>query len=332
MKPYKKYDIFGKEHLLFNSDFMEVAKTLPPKSQHLIICDPPYFEVKGDFDFIWASFEDYLKDVEKWAIELKRILADNGTLFWWGHAKKIAYAQVILDKYFNLENHAKWEKIECQTKRTDFEQSRCFAPVTEHCLVYSNEILKTGLEEIQNNQELYKPIRDYFDRERNNTSLSYKQINKECFGTASNGGGMASNILTSYKDGWTFPTEEKYRALQKIGICKKPYEELRKEYEELRRPFNNYGKFTDVLKFSQEAHITKNYDHPTKKTIGLTKVFVKTCSKKGQNMFIPFGGSGTETEVGINEGLKVIVCEMEEKHCKTIDKRIETETLQQTLF
>lgn len=31
--------------------------------------DPPYFEVKGAFDFVWNSFEDYLKDVEKWAIE-----------------------------------------------------------------------------------------------------------------------------------------------------------------------------------------------------------------------------------------------------------------------
>ncbi len=42
---------------------------LPDKSVQLIIADPPYFEVKGDFDFIWKSFDDYLKDVEKWAIE-----------------------------------------------------------------------------------------------------------------------------------------------------------------------------------------------------------------------------------------------------------------------
>ena len=78
---------------------------LPDKSVQLIIADPPYFEVKGEFDFIWKSFDDYLKDVEKWAIECKRLLADNGTLFWYGHAKKIAYAQIIFDKYFNLENN-----------------------------------------------------------------------------------------------------------------------------------------------------------------------------------------------------------------------------------
>ena len=30
---------------------MELMTTLDDKSQHLIIVDPPYFEVKGEFDF-----------------------------------------------------------------------------------------------------------------------------------------------------------------------------------------------------------------------------------------------------------------------------------------
>jgi site-specific DNA-methyltransferase (adenine-specific) len=308
---------------------MEVAKILPAKSQELIICDPPYFEVKGDFDFIWDSFEDYLKDVEKWAIELKRILADNGTLFWWGHAKKIAYSQIILDKYFNLENNLKWEKIECQTKRVDFEQSRCFAPITEHCLMYSNEVQRSSLDEIKSDPNLFLSIKKYLREEKSKSGLTLTDLNlilvnkkqSDCIAKRYFGDSL-----------WELPTKEMYKKLQSTGFFDKEYEELRKEYEELRRPFNNYGKLTDVLKFSQEAHITKRYDHDTKKPLGITKALVKTCSKKGQNMFIPFGGSGTETEVGINEGLKVIVCEMEEKHCITIDKRIETETLQQTLF
>jgi site-specific DNA-methyltransferase (adenine-specific) len=82
---------------------------LEDKSVQLIIADPPYFEVKGEFDFVWNSFDDYLNDVEKWAIECKRVLADNGTLFWYGDAKKIAYAQIIFDKYFNLLNNIVWE-------------------------------------------------------------------------------------------------------------------------------------------------------------------------------------------------------------------------------
>jgi DNA modification methylase len=34
---------------------------LPDKCAKLIISDPPYFEVKGDFDFIWRDREHYCK-------------------------------------------------------------------------------------------------------------------------------------------------------------------------------------------------------------------------------------------------------------------------------
>jgi DNA modification methylase len=54
---------------VIHSNFLN--NNLPDKCANLIIADPPYFEVKGAFDFVWNSFEDYLKDVEKWAIECK---------------------------------------------------------------------------------------------------------------------------------------------------------------------------------------------------------------------------------------------------------------------
>ena len=93
---------------VYHMDFLN--NSLPDKCANLIIADPPYFEVKGDFDFIWASFDDYLKDVERWAVECKRILADNGTLFWYGDAKNIAYSQIVLDRSFNLINNLVWDK------------------------------------------------------------------------------------------------------------------------------------------------------------------------------------------------------------------------------
>ncbi len=54
-------------NIIFNQDFLTNA--LQAKSVQLIIADPPYFEVKGDFDFTWSSFEAYLQDVRKWAAE-----------------------------------------------------------------------------------------------------------------------------------------------------------------------------------------------------------------------------------------------------------------------
>ena len=131
--------------------------SIPDKSVQLIIADPPYFQVKGEFDFIWKTFDDYLKDVEKWAIECKRILADNGTLFWWGDKKKIAYSQIILDRFFNLENSIVWRKTDSmQYQYYSPDLARTFNTHNERLLMYSNEVDMTGLEMI--NEEYIKPL------------------------------------------------------------------------------------------------------------------------------------------------------------------------------
>ena len=318
---------------IHNINFLE--NTLSDKCANLIIADPPYFEVKGDFDFIWDSFDDYLKDVEKWAIECKRLLTDNGTLFWYGHAKKIAYSQVILDEHFELINNLVWEKTDCQTKK-GIDDFRMFAPTTERILMYSND---NDLSFIMNDQTLFKSIRNYFLQEKAKCSLSFKEINETCFNSASNGGGMASNILTADKDGWSFPTQEKYEALQKIGICQKPYidikmeyDYLKAEYESLRRPFQNSKKLTDVLRFSQQANITGNYDHETCKPEHLTRTLILTCSRPNDLVVVPFAGSGTECAMAVKECRKTIGFEITEKHAKMSNERVQNILRQPSLF
>ncbi len=329
---------------VYHMNFLD--NNLPDKCAQLIIADPPYFEVKGDFDFIWKTFDDYLKDVEKWAIECKRLLADNGTLFWYGSSKRIAYAQIIFDKYFNLINNLVWEKGSFMGLE-ESEGLRSFAPCTERILMYDNCKNKTGLQEIQNDLELYKPIRDYFLDQKKNCNYTFKEINEKCFGTASNGGGMASNILTSYKDGWTFPTKEKYEALQKIGLCPKPYEELRKEYEELRkeyeelrkeyelkrRPFSNHFKLQEIFRFSNEAVKTgAKYDHDTVKPETLTRALILTCSRPNDLIVVPFSGSGTECAMDAKENRNFIGFDIEKKYVDMSNNRCREHLQTQSLF
>jgi DNA modification methylase len=307
-----------------------IYNALPDKCANLIIADPPYYKVKGDFDFIWKTFDDYLIDVEKWAFECKRLLADNGTLFWYGNAKNIAYAQIIFDKHFNLLNNLVWNKGSFMGLE-ESEGIRSFAPCTERILMYSNEInYNTELQEIQNNKTLYKPIRDYFVEQKKNSTYSFKEINEKCFGSASNGGGMASNILTSYKDGWTFPTKDKYESLQKIGLCEKPYsillkeyDDLRKEYKDLRRPYNNIFNLQEVLNFSNEQNTTgAKYDHDTVKPETLTRALIMTCSRPNDLIIVPFAGSGTECAMAIKENRNFVGYEITEKHVIMSNKRV----------
>ena len=327
----------------YNADFMEISAQLPDKSVGLIMADPPYFEVKGDFDFIWSSFDDYLKDVERWAAECKRILADNGSLFWWGHAKKIAYSQIVLDKYFNLGNSLVWEKIECQTKAQDYDQSRHFAPVTERCLFYTNEIETTGLQSIKSDENLFLPIKEYLRNEKNKTGLTLTDLNEILVNKRQSDCIAKRYFGTSL---WELPTKEMYLKLQSTGFFKKEFSVLRNEYDNLRieyeniikkyeserRPFNNNQKLNDVIKNSQEGQVSGQYDHDTIKPLGLIKKLLQTTTRPDTLVFIPFWGSGTDSEACHEFGLDWIACEIDEKHYNTATKRQKEKEKQPLLF
>jgi site-specific DNA-methyltransferase (adenine-specific) len=316
---------------VYHGDFL--SNTLPDKSVQLLIADPPYFEVKGGFDFIWASFADYLKDVERWAVECKRLLADNGTLFWWGHAKKIAYSQVILDKYFNLENSIAVE-FNRQTKK-GVEAFRCFAPVSERVLMYSNEVNITGLQEIYSNPDCFQSIKAYMRSERDKlmASKGFTTISK--FNDFINEWTNTSSVVSRHyfaDSQYSFPTKEIYEVMQKTGFWRREYEDLRREYEDLRRPFNNFMRLFDIMKFDQEAYITGQYSHPTQKPQTLTRTLILTCSRPNDLVFVPFAGSGTECAMAAKEGRRFIGFDVEEKYVTMANERAQKVLAQPAMF
>jgi DNA modification methylase len=299
---------------------------LEDKSVQLIIADPPYFEVKGEFDFIWDSFDDYLKDVEKWAIECKRLLADNGTLFWYGDAKKIAYAQIIFDKYFHLLNNIVWENTNDHKQQIRYNNDlRSFAPCTERILMYSND--KYNL------TKCVYHIRDYIRKEiiKSKDKIILKQVNK-ALGTATNGGGVASACLSLDKTEPTMITKEMYIKLQKWckPYLRKEYEELRKEYEELRRPFNNSLHLGDVIRLPN--YETNKFKHDTIKPEKLTRILIQTCSRKGDLVLVPFAGSGTECAMAAKEGREFIGFDIETKYVEMANDRCSEHLKQTSIF
>ena len=309
---------------VYHLDFLE--NTLPDKSVNLIIADPPYFEVKGEFDFIWKSFDDYLKDVEKWAVECKRLLRDNGTLLWFGDAKNIAYSQIIFDKYFDLLNSIVWENTNQHKQQIRFNKGlRSFAPITERILMYSNETY--------NLTECVYLIRNYIREEiiKSKGKINYFDINT-VLGTATNGGGVASACLSLKKAEPAMITEEMYLKLQKWcePFLSKKYEELRLEYEELRRPFDNFDNFGDVIRLPN--YDTKKFNHDTIKPEELQRKLILTTTRKNDLVLVPFAGSGTECAMSVKEKRNFIGFEIEEKHVKTATKRIELIKNKPTLF
>jgi len=307
--------ILGRVH---HSDWLN--NCLPDKSVQLIIADPPYFEVKGSFDFVWKSFEEYLIDVEKWAIECKRLLADNGTILWYGDAKRIAYTQVIFDKYFKLLNSLVWENTNDHKQQIRFNPDlRTFAPLTERLLMYGNGNDSSGLNAMLQTSMI--PIQEYMNKQRQKANVNYTFIAK-LFDIST----TAVAHWFNYPTQPSLPEQSKYNKLREF-IDLMPYEDLQKwneelriQYEELRRPFNNERHYGDVIRMPN--YETGNFDHETIKPEKLTRALILTCSRSNDLVLVPFAGSGTEVAMAIKEGRQAIGFDVEEKYCQMSNDRI----------
>jgi site-specific DNA-methyltransferase (adenine-specific) len=291
-----------------NIDFLN--NDLPDKCAKLIIADPPYYKVKGDFDFVWKTFDDYLIDVEKWAKECKRILADNGTLLWYGDAKNIAYSQIIFDKHFNLLNSVVWENTN-QAKQSMVNVSgyRSFPPLTERILMYGNNE--------------YENMKKYVESEVLKLGkFKHCDINKK-LGFKTNGGSYSSDALNTKKINWKFPVKDIYIKFRELGI-------FEKDYDYFRRPFNNLHKLGDVIRLPN--YETRDYEHDTIKPEDLTIKLITTCSRENDLVVVPFAGSGTECAMSAKEKRPFVGYEITEKHATMSQQRADKILKEPTLF
>ncbi len=317
-----------------NVDCFDLMKTIPSQSVNLIFCDPPYFEIKGDFDYGW-TFDEW-KDLHlRLAIEFDRVLAPNGTILLWGHAKKIAYQQVIFDEYFNLVNSGVWEKPDCQTRKLKAEEGRCLLPVTERFLVYDRKVHPSGRQVLRDDLDLYLSIKEKADKELKNANLTVTQA-RDLFGSSC--GHFFGYTLNKTKVQFSFPIKEMFEKFQNYGMFKDStyenqlseyknrnleYEPLRLEYEKQRRPFHNqlFG-FTDVIEHPAESHLTGAYQHPTQKPPSLVSKLIQLTTNAGDLILDPMAGSFVVAEQARYNNRNFICCDVDVAFCRIGEKRL----------
>jgi site-specific DNA-methyltransferase (adenine-specific) len=315
----------------------------------LIFIDPPYFEIKGEFDFR-LSFSEWIEMHAILAEKCRRILKDNGTVILWGHAKNIAYQQIEFDKYFYLLNSCVWEKINAQTKKNSIDQQRAFIPITERFLLYDKGEDKTGSTMIFSSPDLFQSIKKYMREEKKKIKIAKgfkteKEFN-EYINTITQTSSVASRHYFSDSQ-YVFPTAEMYSRLQQSGFFKRPYESQRHEYESLRHEYESlrheyeslrrYFRLTeefkyDVIRWSQEAEKTKHLKHPTCKPPGLVRRLLTTCCRPGSKIFEPFAGTETTRTACYDMGFDYVGCELDSDYWQAQEKRYQDYIEQQSLF
>ena len=309
------------ENKIINADCMDILKKLPDKSIDLILTDPPYFGiVKNEWDNQWKNIKDFQEWVGTIGKELYRVLKDNGSFYWFGDDKTIAYCQVELDKYFRLLNSLVWRKESLITTKGTASIFRGFASITERCLFYDKGEDKTGLEMVKN--VMPNPFAKYLKDEFERAGVTRKQIS-ELF--PSRTGGL-TGCVSNWLNGDNVITKEQYLKIKEF--LRGDY--LRREYEDLRRVWNNDMKALDVLYYP--ICNDKNRFHPTQKPLNLISYLIQRSSNENDLVLDCFSGSGT-TAIACHRLKRRFICiERDREYWQASVKRLEDEQRQGVLF
>lgn len=89
---------------IYVADCIDLLKRIPAQSVDLIIADPPYYRMKGVFDYVFHSTQEYLGWCSSWAAECYRTLKPTGAFYCWGSG-------LMIDKLsVNVLDHFDWIK------------------------------------------------------------------------------------------------------------------------------------------------------------------------------------------------------------------------------
>ncbi len=333
---------------IHNRNFLDNG--LPDHCADIIIADPPYYKVKGEFDKVWPDFDAYLADVEAWAKECARLLAHTGTLVWFGSWRRIAYSQIILDRYFDIINNCTvFKENGIQNLFANMEVQRSFFSNDERFLVYESactDPVEGNL--MEKNRYAYdcgmlrtrimQPLVDYLVGERDRAGFTSEQVGRE-LGTC-----MQSHWFTR-RSQFALPTAENYARLRRLfnrdggnylareyddlaaeyKARKAEYETARKEYESGRRPFRMERRQSDVFTWTWDCGASKRYGHSTVKDVRLAEYLVRCFKPMGGGglLVAPFAGSGTECLAAARNGMDYVGYEIDAKSCEIARARLE---------
>lgn len=93
---------------VYNEDCVELTRRcVPNKHVDLILADPPYNIGKDGGDG-WDTIDNYLEVFEKWVIEWRRILKEDGLLYTYCSQEFNADIEIILRKHMLIQNRIIW--------------------------------------------------------------------------------------------------------------------------------------------------------------------------------------------------------------------------------
>ena len=312
---------------LLLGDCLELMKDIPDKSINLICTDPPYNIGKAE----WDKIPNYIEWCGKWLLECQRVLADNGS-FYFFHNDMQTIADLMIwireNTEFIFKQFIVWNKRFDGAKLKGYldgyvsvEQDRNYRLMAEYCLFYTFQD-ETGLTTVKLDMNNFSTLRQYFKDYQEALGLTKLQILETI-------GQQADHCFRWGSSQWDMPTEETYNELAKLPInnefvrreyefVRREYEDLRREYEDLRYTFNNQKTHHSVWNYE----IAGRNGHVTPKPVEMIENIIRHSSNEGDLVLDLFMGSGTTGEACLKTNRRFIGIDNDNRYFEIAQKRI----------
>ena len=306
----------------------------------MVFTDPPYGMKKESEGVLNdnLNYDDLLDFNRQWIPLTFGALKDNGSWYCWGIDEPLMdiYSNILKpmakENRITFRNLITWDKGNGQGQLS--EDFRMYPVADEKCLFVmcgeQDMRFKRNLEEFN---EMFEPIRKWFENERKKSGLSVEQISK-----------IDSTRCSHYwaKVQFEFPTKEAFCKIQTycvkngINAFGVEYEEIKKEYEEIKKEFyknrayfdNTHDNQNNVWHFDRAGKDEREHTggHATPKPIALCSRAIKSSSREGEIVLDVFGGSGSTLIACEQLNRKCYMAELSPEYCDVIISRYENFT------
>lgn len=337
-KPGDIYQL-GRHRLMCgdSTDKETVEKLMDGVKADMVFTDPPYGmkkESKGVLNDN-LNYDDLLDFNRQWIPLTFGALKDNGSWYCWGIDEPLmdVYSNILKpmakENKITFRNLITWDKGNGQGQLS--EDFRMYPIADEKCLfVMCGEQDMRFKRNLEGFNEMFEPIRKWFEDERKKSGLSVEQISK-----------IDSTRCSHYwaKVQFEFPTKEAFCKIQTycvnngINAFGVEYEEIKKEYQEIKKEFykgrayfdNTHDNMNDVWHFNRtsESERENTGGHATPKPIALCSRAIKSSSKEGEIVLDVFGGSGSTLIACEQLNRTCYMMELDPHYCDVIIDRWE---------
>jgi site-specific DNA-methyltransferase (adenine-specific) len=304
--------------LVAEGDSLPLLKALPDHSVSLVLTDPPYHATKKDNiygDTAFAEDQHYLDWMTEYAVQWRRVLRPNGSLFLFCDSSMAGRLEVRFSAHFNVLSRVVWTKpndpgFDGWKGKMKKEALRQWYPHSERIL-FAEPAMEGNLHR--------SPFGQFLRQARQQAGLTMHQLTARigAHGKVNHGG-----AVSNWEDGRNTPSRDQYQriceALVETGklAAMPPYEDVIRVFT-----MDATKEFTDVWTFPSVRPYKGK--HPAEKPASLLEHAILATTYPGDIVLDCFAGSGSTAIAALKLQRRTVSIEIEAAWAARIAARVQ---------